>query len=162
MYMSPVIIFSVFGNVLRTQYLIPKEMDKEYTVSLVLGALSNFIMNSLLIKKYGAVGATIGTVIAEIVLCSYQAWSVRKDLNIFEYIKNSIPFAFFGMIMFMIIKVLDANLGVSIINLILEALIGAAVYILLTYIYCRNAKNQVIKELYDRVTIKLKTVIKRK
>ena len=105
-YMTPALVFSVFGNVIRTQYLIPRSMDTEYTVSLIIGAIVNFIINLFLIPKLGAVGAVIGTIAAEFSLCAYQTYSVRKYLNIKEYIKSGIMFFPIGLIMFIILKIL--------------------------------------------------------
>ena len=46
--------------------LIPSEKDKEYLSSVIGGAVVNLIANTLLISKIGAIGATIGTILAEI------------------------------------------------------------------------------------------------
>ena len=59
------ILFIAWANVIRTQYLIPKKMDKVYIVSTALGAVVNFGINIFLIGIYGAKGASIGTIFAE-------------------------------------------------------------------------------------------------
>ena len=160
-YMAPALIFSVFGNVIRTQYLIPKELDKEYTVSLVLGALTNLCLNTILIPQLGAIGATIGTVGAEFVLCFYQVWAVRKDLQILEYIKNSIPFLFLGFGMFVIVKVIGMISKVSVITLFVQIIIGGIFYILGSYIYYYKTKNLFIKDMGDIIIQKVKAVLRK-
>ncbi|WP_230690450.1 lipopolysaccharide biosynthesis protein, partial [Streptococcus pneumoniae] len=79
--MTPALVFSAFGNVIRTQFLIPRSFDKEYTVSLLYGAVVNILINILLIPKMGAMGAVIGIIVAELVLCCYQTWIARNYLH---------------------------------------------------------------------------------
>ena len=64
-YLSVTIIFLSIANVIRTQYLIPKEKDGIYIKSVILGAIINFIINLLLIPRYYSIGACIGTIFAE-------------------------------------------------------------------------------------------------
>ena len=64
--LSITIPFMSFANIIRTQFLIPSEKDKEYLSSVIGGAVVNLIANTLLISKIGAIGATIGTILAEI------------------------------------------------------------------------------------------------
>lgn len=47
--LSVTIIFLAWGIVIRTQYLIPNEKDKEYIISAFIGAYVNFILNIFLI-----------------------------------------------------------------------------------------------------------------
>ena len=131
-YMTPALVFSVFGNVIRTQYLIPKELDKEYTISLVLGAITNFILNLMLIESLGSIGATIGTIGAEFVLCAYQVWAVRKELEITAYLKNGIPFFLIGLSMFFVVRVVGNHMRVDLITLIVQIFTGGLVYLVLS------------------------------
>ena len=96
-------IFLSWGNVIRTQYLIPKERDKEYIISAFLGAIVNFILNLIFIPKYASIGACIGTIAAEFVVVFYQTWTVRKELPILKYLKNVMAFAIKSLVMFIII-----------------------------------------------------------
>ena len=79
--------FLSWGNVIRTQYLIPKEKDKEYIISAFIGAIINLTMNLIFIPKYGSIGACIGTICAETFVTIYQTISTKKELQIAEYIK---------------------------------------------------------------------------
>lgn len=85
--LSITILASAWANVIRTQYLIPMRMDSIYVVSTVGGAIVNLVLNTLLIGKYGAYGACIGTVAAEYFVMLYQTFCVRKELDIAEYTK---------------------------------------------------------------------------
>ena len=78
MLLSTTIPFLAFANVLRTQYLIPKEMDKVYIKSVSLGAIVNLVFNFIFIPELSSIGATIGTILAEISVMVYQTVAVRK------------------------------------------------------------------------------------
>lgn len=101
--LSVTIIFLSWGNVIRTQYLIPKEMDRDYIISAFLGAIVNFIMNCIFIPKYQSVGACFGTICAEFIVVFYQTFVVRKKLPIFKYIKESFPFLIKALIMYIVV-----------------------------------------------------------
>ena len=87
-----------------------------------------------MIPRYGAMGATIGTIGAEISVCSIQTYFVRKTLDISLYIKNSIPFIFVGILMFVITYGIGSVLGVHIYTLIIQIAIGVFVYGVFSYI----------------------------
>lgn len=133
--LAPKIIFIAWANVIRTQYLIPLHKDKVYVTSVWLGAIVNLIVNALLISKMGALGAIIGTILAEATVMIYQTISVRNELPIFEYIKNGIYYFIAGIIMFVLIRIIGTNMKASILTIILEIIIGATSYLLLCIPY---------------------------
>lgn len=151
--LAPSIIFSVIGNVIRTQYLIPKSRDKEYVISLVMGAIVNFIGNIILIPKYGAIGASINTVLAEIVMTGIQLFVVRNEINLKEFLNDGISFYIIGLCMFLILTYISKFMSISIISLIILIILGIIIYITFSVIYilisnnfyCKKIKN-IIKE----------------
>ena len=85
--LSITILASAWANVIRTQYLIPMRMDSTYVLSTIGGAVVNLVLNILLIGKYGAYGACVGTIAAEYFVMLYQTVHVRKNLDIGKYTK---------------------------------------------------------------------------
>lgn len=126
----PSCLFMAFANVIRTQYLLPHQMDKAYVISAFLGAGTNIIINILLIPKYGAIGAAIGTLFAELIVCIYQSYMVRKFQPIILYFNKSIPFIVSGIIMFIIIYNLYLQNLSLLANLILKIMIGIIIYMI--------------------------------
>lgn len=98
-FLLPSCIFMSFASVIRTQYLIPKEKDKIYTVSLLSGALVNLVMNAILIPRLQSVGAALGTLAAEASVCLFQCMAIKKEMPLFQYIKETVPFVTAGMVM---------------------------------------------------------------
>lgn len=116
------------SNIIRSQYLMPLKRDKEFNVSLFFGALFNIIFNLMLIPILNAVGAVIGTIIAEFVVCITQIIFVRKELNIIKSLLFTFPYIICGFFMFIIVRVAANYLELSLINLFLLILLGILVY----------------------------------
>lgn len=133
--------FIAFGNVIRTQYLLPKEKDKIYVKSIIMGAIINILSNLILIPIINSYGACIGTIFAEITVMMYQTISVRKELDIKTYLKSIIPFILKSLIMFIIIfpiKYLNIN---TIYILLIQVILGCLIYFILNYKYINNYLN---------------------
>ena len=66
-------VFAIgLSNILGIQMLIPMGRENVVVVSEIVGAVVDVIINALLIPKYGASGAAIGTVTAE-----FAVWQCR-------------------------------------------------------------------------------------
>lgn len=134
-YLSVTIVFLSFANVIRTEYLIPREMDNIYIVSVGLGAVINFVINLLLIPHLSSVGACIGTIAAEFIVMFYQIMAIRKELPVKDYILNSIPYFIKSFIMFIIIYLFNYINISNMIRLVLQVLLGCFIYFLLNIKY---------------------------
>lgn len=138
------ILFLAWANVIRTQYIIPNKLDKIQVFSTILGAIVNLIINILLIKPFGAIGATIGTIFAEFTVASYITFKVRQNLPIKKYIKSSIPFVISGVIMLIVIKIIGTIFSsTNILIGITQIFIGGTLYLVLTSIYLIKTKNEI-------------------
>lgn len=115
----PSCIFLAFANVIRTQFLIPNKMDKEYILSLFAGATINLVVNTILIPKYQSIGAVIGTALAECIVCVCQVIFVKKYIPIMKIGVECSGYVFISMIMFLI----GVFVPVSIDNLIVKMMI---------------------------------------
>lgn len=133
--LSITIFFISWANVIRTQYLIPKEKDRTYIVSVFLGAIVNLIINFMLIPSYASIGAAIGTVIAEATVMIFQTVTVRKELEVNVYMKYMANFLLKGLFMFIIVKIIDHIVQDSMLVIVLQVLIGVFVYGILNYKY---------------------------
>ena len=153
--MSPAFVFSVLGNIIRTQYLIPRAKDKDYVVSLIAGAVVNLVLNCFFIKPFGAMGATVSTVLAEFVLSGMQFWSVRRALNLKRYLKNGLIFYLFGLIMYLVIMVFKTHLPYNVVSLILLIALGGFVYVAFSCSYILMSRNLHFKLLREKIKRKI-------
>lgn len=69
---APVIVFISLTNVMGIQILYPKDKVNIVILSVTAGAISNLILNFILIPPYGAYGAAISTLIAEFMVLIIQ------------------------------------------------------------------------------------------
>ena len=120
--------FMAFANVIRTQYLIPYKKDRIFVVSLFLGAAINLIANIILIPYMAARGAVVGTIVAEIVVCIYQSYSVRKSLSIKNYMLKFVPFVVVGIVMFIVVFQIGEIMDADIFTLIFQLVTGIFIY----------------------------------
>ena len=75
---APIILFIGWSNVTGTQYLMPINRTREYTISVTIGAVINIIANLFLIALWGARGATVATDISELTVTAVQLYYIRR------------------------------------------------------------------------------------
>ncbi|WPG31900.1 oligosaccharide flippase family protein [Lactiplantibacillus plantarum] len=126
---APVIILIGVSNVIGQQYLLPTKQTRTYTVSVVLGAVTNIVINIPLILKYGVYGAMIATLLSELTVTSYQLIKVRTALKLSKLFANVGKYMFAAVIMFMPVYVLNICMKISAISLFFQIIIGLLIYI---------------------------------
>lgn len=149
---SPILLIIGLSNVIGTQYLLPTKRQKEYTISVIIGAIVNFCINMILIKKYGALGASIGTVLAEIVVTITQFIFVRKDINLIKTIKLSFKYILAGFVMFIICLLIKKVIKNSLICIIVQVISGIIVYAMCLILL----KDKFVLNIIDKVKSKIK------
>lgn len=97
---SPILLMIGISNVIGMQYLLPTKKQNQYTISVIVGATVNLILNLILIPKYKAIGASIATVIAETTVTAIQIIYIRNEINLLEIIILGIKNAIASLIMF--------------------------------------------------------------
>lgn len=137
-YLAVTLIFVSWANVIRTQYLIPKEKDKIYIVSVILGAIVNFVINIILIPKFQAIGSAIATIFAEFTVMLVQTIAVRKELEIKKYAICAAKFLITAIIMSGII-LLIGNINIdNYLVIVVQIFVGMIIYFLLNYKFILN------------------------
>ena len=139
--LSVSLLFSPIASIVRMQILIPRNKDKEYIISVISGAIVNFGLNFILIKNYGAVGATIATIIAEFTVATLQIIFVRKEFKIDKYLKGLFNFAIKSVIMFLIVIIVGQFFRNDIVKLIIQIAMGILIYITLNIRYINEEIN---------------------
>lgn len=136
--LSVTIIASGWANVLRTQYLIPKSMDKVYVVSTIVGAVVNFLCNIIFINLYGAVGACIGTILAEFAIAIFQTIPVWNDLDITIYIRDLLLNIIKAILMGIIIVCIAHFIKSIIVRIILDIFVAIILFVVMDREYIFN------------------------
>lgn len=84
---APNIIFSVLNGFIAIQLFMPLGKEKISLYATLCGALLNVFFNVLLIPKFGAVGSSVATIVAEGVVMIVCVCALRKDYT-FDRLKS--------------------------------------------------------------------------
>ena len=144
---SPILLLIGLSNVTGTQFLLPTKRQKEFTTSVICGAIVNFVMNMWLIRKFGALGASIGTVIAEITVTCVQLYFVRNDFNLKKIFKLSKNYLIASLIMFVECFILEKFINNNLRLLIIQTILGASTYFIILLVLKDKFIYEVIKKL---------------
>lgn len=131
---SPVILFIGISNVLGIQYLLPTQKNKPYIIAVICGAITNIILNFVLIRYFESIGASIATIGAEFVVMAIEIIYLRNEFNWKKIIYNSLKYLVAALIMFLccfVINYLNLN---GLIKMLIKIAIGAASYIIVLLI----------------------------
>lgn len=142
---SSVIILAIsWSNVLGMQLLVPLNKTKEFTISVTAGAIVNFIFNLVLIRRLGAIGACISTIVAEFTVTIVQFYFVRDFVKPKELIKQVVLFIPASIVMYIIVRIIGINMGSGFFTNIVQGIIGALSYFIIIEVFYRIFKKQSI------------------
>lgn len=148
---TPLIIIIGCSNILGMQYMIPYKKEKQYTISLLVGFSINFCLNLILIYYFQALGATIATIIAELSVTITMFIFVRKELSFKEIFKTIIKPLIASIIMFICVLPFSLMLTPGIINTLILAVSGIAVYTLLIFLLKENLVLSYLKMFWNKI-----------
>ncbi|MGN0945949.1 MAG: oligosaccharide flippase family protein [Megasphaera sp.] len=127
--LSGLVIAIGLSNVTGIQYLLPTNQQNKLTLSVVIGAITNFVLNLLLIPHLQSIGAAIASIIAECVVTGVQFYIVRNVFSIVNIIASMKKYFISGCIMFAAIFTLAFILPPSIIHTFIIIAIGLGCYL---------------------------------
>ena len=125
---SIVILMIAWSNALGVQYLLPIHHQRDFTISVTVGAVVNIILNVPLIHTWGLYGAMWSTVISEASVTLYQLWAVRGLLSYKKLFSNSWKYLISGIIMFIPVFWMNQNLKDSWLMMGVEIIVGVIIY----------------------------------
>lgn len=111
-------------GILGVQVLTPLDKEKYVLYSVIVGAVSDFILNLIMIPAWGAAGAALATTIAEflvlvaqLIFAKQYVVEVRKDIHVFKYL------IFVMIALVPTVLVSRVNIGSSFARLVVTALV---------------------------------------
>ncbi len=156
--MSPLILLVGFSNVFGLQYLVPTKRDTKFTISILIGSLSNVALNVVLIYYFWSWGAVIASLIAEALVTITMALIVRKELSIKKIIIQSWKYWVAGIVMFGVGYVTQLFLSSSIINSIILILECVFVYLIVLIV----EKDDFLKMVFKKAIAQLSKIKRKK
>ena len=134
-----------FANVVRTQWILPQERDRVVVRSVCAGAAVNLAANLLLIPRMQAMGAVVGTLLAEFTVPLAQAIQLRGELPYRRYLAHVATYAVPGLAMLGAVRLLGRWVPVSWPGLVLQMAVGAALYGALCLGWWKITKNPLLR-----------------
>ena len=129
-----------FANVIRTQWVLPQGRDHIFVKSVCAGAAVNLVVNFLLIPRMQAMGAVVGTLMAEGTVPLVQFLILRRELPYGKFLGYAVKYALIGTAMLLSVRGLAAILPFGgWLGLGLQVLAGIAVFGGLTLLAWKRA-----------------------
>lgn len=139
--MAPLILISGLSNVLGMQYLVPSRNHKQYTYAVFAGAISNIVLNLILIPYFKAAGATVATIVAEIIVLVVECYFVRKEFSFWSILKFNYKFILASIIMYLLLSIIFTE-----INFFIKIIVGGLIYIFIcALLFIKEIRNLNIK-----------------
>lgn len=120
-----------FANVIRTQWILPQGRDRIVVKSVCTGAAVNLMVNGLLIPRLGAMGAVVGTVLAELSVPAVQFLLLRRELPYGRFARYAAVYAALGGAMLLVVRLSARWLPGGWLGLLAQAAVGASAYALM-------------------------------
>lgn len=154
--LSFIIIAIGINNVTGIQYLIPTKRQNIFTLTVVIGAITNFTFNSILIRTNASVGAAIASVIAETTIAIVQIIIVRKELSLTVIIQRSWRYFLGGTVMLAFLRLENTLFSSSILHTLIMIVSGVLVYMIMMIIERDDFLIGYAKQTIEKVTKRIK------
>ncbi len=115
-----------FANVIRTQWILPQERDRIVVRSVCAGAAVNIAANALLIPSMQAMGAVVGTLLAEFTVPLVQWLHLRRELPYGTLLLHVLTASAAGCVMFACVRLAGLLLPATWGGLAVQVAIGLA------------------------------------
>lgn len=142
---SLIAIIIPMGLVFTNQFIIPTSKNKEYIIPILSAALVSIISNFILVPLIGISGAIITVILSELTSTILKIVLVKKYLDIRLLFKRSYIYFLFGIVNFILVKLITSFLDTTILSLLIGCGLCFVFYGVLMIIF----KNPIKEDLYD-------------
>lgn len=124
-----------WSNILGIQVMLPMKKEKQFTISVTIGAIVNLILNLIMINKFQAIGTTIASVLAEFAVTGAQAYFLKDFINIKKVLRTIIKPLTSSIVMAIALIFIIPIFEVGIVWTFIEIIIGGLIYIGMMYLF---------------------------
>ena len=139
------------SNVTGMQYLVPTKRENLLTLTVVIGAVVNFLSNLVLIYYFESIGAAVASLAAEVTISLTQIYLVRKELSFLKIMKSSITYLAAGGVMFAVLYYMSMKLTPSVMNTVIMIAAGGCLYILTLLIIRDSFFIENVRGVYEKI-----------
>ena len=132
--LAPLPAIVCISNVLGSQYLTPSGQRVRSTKGILAGAAVNVVLNLILIPRYGAAGAALGSVAAELVISLIYIYMSRDVVRVSQLLHMSVKKLAASLIMFGGILLLTGTGLSGAAFTLVQFVAGAVIYIVAMFV----------------------------
>lgn len=149
----PTLVFIGLSNILGMQILVPTGREKTVLHSEIAGAVTDLILNALLIPRFHASGAAMGTVAAELVVLIWQYVALR------DYVSEMFRGVPILPIVTALLAAVLASLWVKLlgigffVTLLLSAFLFFTVYLIVLLLWREPFTLDLVKQILNRLML---------
>lgn len=149
--LAPVLLIKGLSLMVRNLYLIPRKKEPIFIKSVIIGAVVNLVFNYILIRRFGALGAVIATLLAELSALIVQLFSIRKEVNCIALIRELLIYTLFGLLMLLVVRVVANATKIGSITILIEIIAGCISYSIMCFIYWKKTHNPIISTITSTI-----------
>lgn len=155
MILSPMIVFNSLSGISGQQYFMATNQIGVMLRSSIIAAVSNVILNALLIPPMGCVGAAIATLAANLIVVIVQYVEMCKQIRFTEVFTAGTRYLVYSVIMFFAIRLITnaLSLEATAFTTIVQIIIGIIVYAIILII----ARDELVQYICGFLIKKKKT-----
>lgn len=150
--------FQILQTAVAAQYLIPKKEMKAYNITVIAGAIVNFVLDIVLIPFIGIYGAIIGYLVSYILLSFLRSSVLIKSTDFRFDWKLIIGSVASGSIMWGAVQLLTGHMNSSIRTTLVQCILGAIIFLVISSLIHINPilENEIITSRLKKLTSKFK------
>jgi O-antigen/teichoic acid export membrane protein len=150
--LSLLIIIIGLSNLFGIQVLVATGHEKKFLIAVLCGTVSNFCLNILLVGKYGSIGASAASVLAETMVTAATFIFALKIIpvrinteNIFQPVLAALPIIFVSLIFS---RAIEQNVN----YLLVTAVTGSVIYaFIMIFLFKNEQANQILHSITGKI-----------
>lgn len=143
--LAVLIVINPMGSSLSRQWLIPIGNLKDYNISVFVGAIVGLIINLSLIPIIGVYGAVMATVVSEFFVTFSRVREFVRSTGFNYKVKEFLKYGASGLLMYIITFYVTKDLNASIFTTIIQIVMAASLYLLITTMMRANPLLKIVK-----------------
>lgn len=132
--MSPIVLIVGISNCIGALYYVPAGLRGKSSIFIVIGAITNLILNLILIPKFQSIGAALGSIIAEAIIAVLYIIFCKGYFSIKLWLKCAIKKIIAAIVMVVELNLVSKLLPISVISLLILVISGIIVYFVMLLI----------------------------
>lgn len=157
-FMPLIVLIIGLASVTGASIMIPLKRQKQYTMSVVIGAFANLLLNCILIPHFGALGATVSTIAAEFAVLSLELYFIKDYVNVKKVLILGKNYAICSILMGFVLTVVINWFKPTIMHNLIFVLIGIVTYTILLFamkdIFALDIKDTIIRMIGARKDVR--------